>query len=226
MIGVAIVLGLFVWGLVGASTSAYVLRTPETGVFEGFVAAVWAAWPFFHQGRVNRYNFLHPVPRRYKIPIKQAFAKVRQLISEKSYNFGDKWNVATADTQERRITASLRFTEEESRGFDGTNIGNIQHRTQRVQRLLELDVQFKEEPNDNTVVQFDFVPKVEGAAFHACDSIITGIVNETEATLGPGSNAGDPADTSIPAPPWWLIGLGAFGLLGLFGDVMKAVFGK
>jgi len=56
--------------------------------------------------------------------------------------------------------------------------------------------------------------------------IITGIVNETEATLGPGSNAGDPADTSIPAPPWWLIGLGAFGVLGLFGDVMKAVFGK
>jgi hypothetical protein len=80
--------------------------------------------------------------------------------------------------------------------------------------------------NDNTVVQFDFVPKVEGAAFHACDSIIAGIVNETEATLGPGSNAGDPADTSIPAPPWWLIGLGAFGVLGLFGDVMTAVFGK
>jgi len=193
---------------------------------EGFVAGVWAAWPFFHTGRVQRYNFLHPVPRRYKTPLKQAFAKVRQIIGEKSYNFGDKWNVPTADTMQRRITATLKFTEEESRGFEGSNIANIQHRTQRVQRLLQMDVQFKEEPNDVTVVQFDFRPKVEGVAFHACDSIIAGIVNDTEATLGPGTDAGNPADTSLPAPPWWLIGLGALGVLGLFGDVMKAVFGS
>lgn len=223
--GVGIIVGLFVWGLVGACTRFYVLNTPETGVMEGLVAAVWAAWPFFHTGGVQRYNFLHPVPRRYKTPLKQAFAKVRQIISEKSYNFGDKWHVATADTQQRRITATLRFTEEESKGFEGTNIANIQHRTQRVQRLLELDVQMKEEPNDTTVVQFDFRPKVEGVNFSACDSIIAGIISDVETALGPGTDAGNPADTSIPAPPWWLIGVGGLGLLQLWGDVMKAVFG-
>lgn len=223
--GVGIIVGLFVWGLVGACTRFYVLNTPETGVMEGLVAAVWAAWPFFHTGGVQRYNFLHPVPRRYKTPLKQAFAKVRQIISEKSYNFGDKWHVATADTQQRRITATLRFTEEESKGFEGTNIANIQHRTQRVQRLLELDVQMKEEPNDTTVVQFDFRPKVEGVNFSASDSIITGIISDVETALGPGTDAGNPADTSIPAPPWWLIGVGGLGLLQLWGDVMKAVFG-
>jgi hypothetical protein len=124
------------------------------------------------------------------------------------------------------MTATLRFTEEESRGFEGTNIANIQHRTQRVQRLLELDVQFKEEPNDSTVVQFDFRPRVEGVNFSACDSIIRELVNDVELALGPGSNAGNPADTTLPAPPWWLIGIGALGVLALFGDVMKAVFGS
>jgi hypothetical protein len=67
---------------------------------------------------------------------------------------------------------------------------------------------------------------VEGASWSACDSIVSEVVSDTEAALGPGSDAGDPADTKLPAPPWWLLGLTAFGLLGLFADVMKAVFGK
>ena len=222
--GAGIFVGLLVWAVVGSMTRFFVLQTPETGVLEGLVAGVWAAWPFLHTGNVQRYNFLHPVPRRYKAPLKQAFAKIRQIIGEKSYNFGDKWHVSTADTMQRRITATLKFMEEESRGFEGSNIANIQHRTQRVQRLLELDVQLKEEPNDVTVVQFDFHPKVEGAAWYACDSIVTGIVSDTETALGPGTDAGNPADTSLPAPPWWLIGIGALGVLTLWGDVTKAVF--
>jgi hypothetical protein len=224
--GLGIIIGLVVFGVVGSCTRFFVLQTEYTGVTEGLIAGIWAAWPFFHTGRVQRYNFLHPVPRRYKTPLKQAFAKIRQIIGEKNYNFGDKWHVTTADTMQRRITATLRFTEEESRGFEGTNVSNIRHNTAKVQRLLELDVQMKEEPNDTTVVQFDFQPKVEGANFTACDSIVAGIVNETEAALGPGSDAGNPADTSLPAPPWWLLGLGALGVLALLGDVMKAVFGS
>jgi hypothetical protein len=81
------------------------------------------------------------------------------------------------------------------------------------------------EPGDLTVIQFDFVPRVEGVAWHACDTIIAGVVNDTEAALGPGEDAGNPADTRLPAPPWWLLGVTAFGLLALFGDIMKAVFG-
>jgi hypothetical protein len=224
--GAGIVVGLIVFGIVGACTRYYVLNTPYTGVTEGLVAGICAAWPFFHQGGIMRYNFLHPVPRRYKVPLKQAFAKIRQIISEKSYNFGDKWQVSTADTMQRRITATLKFTEEESRGFEGTNISNIRHNKERVQRLLKMDVQFKEEPNDSTVVQFDFLPKVEGVNFAACDSIIEVLVSDTEAALGPGTDAGNAADKTVPAPPWWLLGLAALGLMALFGDVMKAVFGQ
>jgi hypothetical protein len=89
---------------------------------------------------------------------------------------------------------------------------------------VELDVQFKEEPNDTTVVQFDFQSKTEGGAWYACDSIINGLKQDVEQALGYGTDAGDPADTRLPAPPWWLIGVGAFGLLVLFGDITKAVF--
>ena len=223
MMAVGIIVGLVVWGLVGSLTRYYVLQTPGTGVFEGLVAGVWAAWPFFHHGRVQRYSFLHPVPRRYKIALKQAFAKVRQIINDRVYNFGDRWHVATADTMQRRITATLKFTEEESH-IEGTSLSNLHARKERVQRLLELEVQMKEEPHDTTVVQFDFRPKVEGVAWHACDSIVAGILNDAEAVLGLGTDAGSQADTSLPAPPWWLLGLGALGVLGLFADVMKAVF--
>lgn len=225
MIG-GIVAGLVAFFVVAAVTGELILHQERAGVTEGLVAAIWAAWPFFHTGGVNRYNFLHPVPRRYSSPLKQAYAKVRQIIEEKTYNFGDQWRISTSDTIAQRIAATLRFTEEESRGFEGSNIANIQHRTQRVQRLLELDVQFKEEPNDNTVVQFDFRPRVEGVNFSACDSIIQQLVYDVEAALGPGSNAGNPADTKLPAPPWWLIGVGVLGVLALYGDVMKAVFGS
>ena len=224
--GVGIIAAIAAFCVVGSVTRFYVLQTEYTGTMEGLVAAIWAAWPFFHKGAVNRYNFLHPVPRRYPVPLKQAFSKIREIIGEKTYNFGDRWNVSTADTMQKRITATLRFTEEESRGFDGSNIANIHHRTERVQRLLELDVQMKEEPEDLVVVQFDFRPRVEGVAWYACDSIINGIVSDVETALGPGSDAGNAADTTLPAPPWWLIGIGALGLMVLWGDVMKAVFGS
>ena len=226
MMGFGIVVGIITFFVVGAITGECVLQTPQTGAFEGLVAAVWAAWPFIRTGSIQRYNFLHPVPRRYKVPLKQAFAKVREILSYKTYNFGDKWHVSTADTTQKRISASLRFTEEESCGFEGTNLANIQHRTARVQRLLELDVQMKDEQNDACVVQFDFRPRVEGANFAACDSIVSGIMNDVEAALGPGADAGNPADTTLPAPPWWLIGVGALGVLALFGDLSKAVFGQ
>ena len=158
MLAIAIILGLVVWGLVGALTGQCVVHKTDAGIFPGLVAGLWAAWPFFHKGRVHRYNLLHPVPRRYNMPLKQAFAKVRQILSDKTYNFGDKWHVSTADTIQRRITATLRFTEEHAH-IEGSSLSNVHMRKERLQRLLELDVQMKEEPNDVTVVQFDFRPE-------------------------------------------------------------------
>jgi hypothetical protein len=223
MIGVGIIVGVLVFLAVGAMVAELVVHQKEAGLFPGLVAGIWAAWPFFHKGGVDRYNFLHPVPRRYKQPLKHVFAKVRQILSEQTYNFGDKWHVSTADTMQHRITASLRYTEEETK-IEGDARGQLHTRKERVQRLIEMDVQFKDEGADTTVVQFDFSPKIEGAAFGACDSIISGITSAAEAALGPSSDAGKPADKTLPAPPWWLLGLTLLSLMTLWGDLMKAVF--
>ncbi len=76
--GAGIAVGLIVALVVGAITGQVVLQTPQSGVMEGLLAGICASWPFFHTGSVHRYNFLHPVPRRYNVPLKNTFGKLRR----------------------------------------------------------------------------------------------------------------------------------------------------
>ncbi len=224
MIAVGIGLGIFVFFLVAAFTDEMVFHTKGVGVLPGIVAGIWAAWPFFHHGRVSRYNFLHPVPKEYKQSLKQAFAHIRDIIADVTYNFGDKWHISTADPNQRRILASLRFTDEESH-IEGTSLQNIHSRKERVQRLLEMEIQFKDTGNDTTIIQFDFHPRVEGVRWYACDHIVNGLMGRVEASFGVGIDRGQPADTKLSAPPWWLVGITALAVLSLMGDVSKRVSG-
>lgn len=226
MLIAGIAVGIFAWLLTGSIVGVIVTHGynhGNAGMFPGLVAGIWAAWPLIYQGKIQRYNFLHPVPKRYKVSVKQAFKKVREILDEKIYNFGDGWKVSNADTQARRIKAALKWTDEETKMEPGHG-GQVNTRTVRVQRLLELDVQMKEEPGDNTVIQFDFHPRVEGLTYTACDGIVSGLLSEMEAALGAGTPAGNPIATTVPAPPWWLLGVTAIALFWLFGDVMAAVF--
>ncbi|MBX9724465.1 MAG: hypothetical protein K2X81_23850 [Candidatus Obscuribacterales bacterium] len=226
MILIAIVAGVAAFGVVGSIVGVLVTASNNhgsAGLFPGLVAGIWAAWPFVFQGKVERYNFLHPKPKRYKVPLKQAFKVVRDILGEKIYNFGDGWKVSTADTQTKIIRATLRWTDEESK-WEGGHGGQVNTRTVRVQRLLQLDAQMKEEPNDSTIIQFDFHPKAEGMTFTACDPIITDLQNDVTMALGAGTDVGNSFSMGLPAPPWWLLGLTALALFWLFGDVMSAVF--
>lgn len=219
--GIAVAVATFF--IVGACTRFWVLQTEYSGAIEGLLTAVCVSWPFFFHANVSRYNFLHPVPRRYKMSVKHAFGKIRKHLDEKAYNFGDKWSVPLADTLERRINATFRFTDEESH-MEGSSVNSLHTKTERKQRFIVMDIQFKEEPNDAVVVQFDFRPEVEGANWAACDSVIRGMVSDCDALLGPGTDAGNAAETKLPAPPWWVIIVGALNLLMLFGDIKTAVF--
>ena len=212
IIGVAT--GIVVFLLTGAVLGQFVLHNNQAGIFPGLVAGIWAAWPLLCHGKVQRYNFLHPVPRRYQLPARHAFSKVRTVIDDKVYNYGDRWKILTADTQARRIHAMLQFSDDEDRGDN----------KQRVQRMIEMNVQLKVEPNDATIVQFNFRPKVEGVAYHACDAVISALLADVQASLGANTEAANPAAVNLPAPPWWLLGLTAWTLYIMWGDVMAAVF--
>jgi hypothetical protein len=138
---------------------------------------------------------------------------------------GNRWNVATADTQGRHIHAILHFTEEEFTGFDGTRVDNIRRKTERVQRLVELDIQFKDS-DGACVIQLDFNVQTEGSNAYGADFVVEDIKRAIDRELGEGTPIGSPAEFTMEAPPWWLlIGTGLM-LLALWGDASKAVFGK
>lgn len=223
MAGFGIAIGFFVFLLTGAFISEVIVHEQGAGFFPGIVLGIWAARPFIHEARIQRYNFLHPAPREYRVPLKQAFSRVRDLLAEVSYNFGDRWQVLTADTQTGRIRASLRFIDEEVH-LDADSRGQMFTRKERFQRFITLDVLLTATPTDSTMVQLDFSPKVEGANFFACDSIVSGIQNAIERELGPGEPTGTDSDTALSAPPWWLIAASGLALLSLWASVMKAVF--
>jgi hypothetical protein len=210
------VVGGFVQGTVGH----YLIRHGDTATFLGVIAGLWAAWPCYYRAWQARRNFLHPPVRRYKLPIKQAFANVRQVLTNSTYNYGDKWHVSFADTMQKRITACLRFTDEEIR-MEGHSVSRMYMRKERKQRLLELEVQFEGEPGGITLIQFDFHPKVEGIALHACDRIIYAMRNDLLAVLGPGEALSDEGAKAVKlSPPWWLIAITVLGLMSFCGTAM------
>lgn len=167
---VAIAVGIFVFLLTGAMTSE-LTHDPGAGILPGLILGIMAAAPLFKLAAQERSNFLHPSPREYNIPAKIAFAKIRDILAETTYNYGDKWHVVTADTQSGRITANLRFTDEFTR-IEGDARGNIRTHKERLQRFLALDIQIGSTERGTTTVQLDFAPQVEGANYTACDSIV------------------------------------------------------
>ena len=220
MAALGIILGIFVAMTVGATIDLNILHTQGPGIFPGIVAGVWTAWPFFHHAGADRYNMLHPVPREYSLSVPHAFSKVRDLLADISYNFGDKWHIVTADTQTKRIVANLRFSDEVTK-MEGDARGQLHTRTERVQRHLELEIQMKETAEDGSIIQLDFKPTIEGTEIAACDKVIVSVCNGIEAAIGPGIDRGAPADKRLPAPPWWLIALTFLALMAFWGSVSR-----
>jgi hypothetical protein len=178
---VAIIVGTFVFLLTGALIGD-ATHDAGAGVVPGLVLGVLAAIPIFKAACEERAKFLHPLPREYRVPTKIAFAKIRDILAEISYNYGDKWHVVTADTQTGRITANLRFIDEFTR-FEGDARGQIHTRKERLQRFLSVEIQVQPTEHGTTAILIDFRPTVEGANYAACDSIITSLQNQISAAL-------------------------------------------
>lgn len=224
--GVAVIAAIVSFLTACAFVASVVHESAAPSVWwSGIIAASWCIWPALKGHQVERYNMLQPVPRLYKIPWKNAFAKVRDILARGTYKLGSKWHVSTADTQAKHIHATLQFVDEEKKwDAPGGRVENIRQSTERVRRLVELDVTFKEQ-DEFTIIQLDFQTEAEGTnAIYACDFVIEDIKSAIEREMGQGTNVGNPAEFKLGAPPWWLLGLTGFGLVVLWQDVMKSVF--
>lgn len=179
---VAIIVGTFVFllteALIGEAS-----HDAGAGIMPGLILGALAAIPIFKAACDERAKFLHPQPREYRVPAKIAFAKIRDILAEISYNYGDKWHVVTADTQTGRITANLRFTDELTR-FEGDARGQIHTRKERLQRFLAVEIQVQQTERGTTTIYMDFRPTVEGVNYAACDSIIGSLSSHIDAALG------------------------------------------
>lgn len=178
---VAIIVGTFVFLLTGALIGE-ASHDAGAGLLPGLVLGILAAYPIFKAACEERARFLHPEPREYKVPAKIAFAKIRDILAEISYNYGDKWHVVTADTQTGRITANLRFIDEFTR-FEGDARGHIHTRKERLQRFLTVEIQVQPTERGTTAIQLDFRPTVEGINYAACDPIISTLSSAVDAIL-------------------------------------------
>lgn len=178
----AIIVGTFVFLLTGALIGD-ASHDAGAGIVPGLVLGILAAYPIFKSACEERAKFLHPEPREYKVPAKIAFAKIRDILAEISYNYGDKWNVVTADTQTGRIMANLRFIDEFNR-IEGDARGNIHTRKERLQRFLAVDIQVQQTEHGTTAIVMYFRPTVEGVNYAACDSIISSLCTTIDHALG------------------------------------------
>ena len=86
---VAIIVGTFVFLLTGALIGE-ASHDAGAGIVPGLVLGILAAYPIFKSACEERAKFLHPEPREYRVPAKIAFAKIRDILAEISYNYGDK----------------------------------------------------------------------------------------------------------------------------------------
>lgn len=180
---VAIIAGTFVFLLTGALIGE-ASHDPGAGLLPGLIVGILAAIPLFKSACEGRTKFLHPEPREYKVPAKIAFAKIRDILAEISYNYGDKWHVVTADTQTGRITANLRFIDEFTR-IEGDARGNIHTRKERLQRFLAVEILVHPTERGTTTIQVNFRPTVEGLNYAACDSIIASLARNIDCALLP-----------------------------------------
>jgi hypothetical protein len=211
----AIVAGTAVFGLTDAAV-CHVMHSWQAGILPGVVAGFWAGWPLAHSATAQREVYLHPAPRIYKANVEDAFSKVRDVLRETSYNYGDKWRAITADNAVMRILAELAYQEEEIHHEIGPR-GEVRDRREQVKRYIKLECQMKSQ-DGQAVVQYDFYPRAEGFNTTACDAIINHTLSAIEQSIGESRALKVLPIRALGAPPVWLLLLTALSLFFLTGD--------
>lgn len=197
-----------------------VLHSNTAGIVPGMVAGLWAGWPLFHKHRAKRDVFLHPAPLRYPVNVQRTFDKIREILRETTYQYGDRWHVLTAEISTLRIVADLHYVEE-------IKHLEIQHQTirehvERIRRYIKMEIQMKA-AGSKSIVQYDFTPRIEGLNSSACDEMVRSVLSAVEGKLGTGEPVAEIEPKPLSSPPLWLITSTGIMLVLLAKDAWQAV---
>jgi len=225
MIILGMISGLVAFCAMNSLVGEFVIHRAGSGVLPGLVAAIWAAYPFFQRAQNDSFNLLHPGLTKYPVNVQVAFSKIRRILGESSYFYGDKWYVVTADTATNSIVADLRFHEEETK-MESSGRGHFHSRQVRVQRYIRLNCNLRPEGISESSIQMDFEVRVEGWNKRACNEIIAGLRQQIEEEIGPGQTTKPEVLHVIPQVPWWLIGATSFALFFMFVDITSNLWGS
>lgn len=220
MIALGLIFALLAFCAINNFVGGFVINKEGTGFLPGLVAALWAFYPFFQMARNDDTNLLHPAATKYPVNVQVAFSKIRRILSESSYFYGDKWHVLTADTATNCIVADLRFFEEETK-MEPNGRGHYHSRQVRVQRYIRLNLTLSPEGVSESNIQMDFEIRVEGLNERACKDIVAGLKQQIEEEIGPGQIAKEQESVASLQAPWWLIGATSFALIFMFVDITK-----
>ncbi|HEY9758828.1 MAG TPA: hypothetical protein V6C97_26910 [Oculatellaceae cyanobacterium] len=216
----AIVAGAAAFGLTDAVV-CHVMNSWQAGFLPGVVAGIWAGWPLSHSNTAKRELYLHPAPRIYKANVEDAFSKIRDVLRETSFNYGDKWRAVTSDNAVMRIVAELTYQEEEVHyDIDARNV--MRERKEHVKRYIKLECQLKSQ-GGQAVVQYDFFPRTEGFNSTACDALIDHTLSTIEQNLGKGEALKVLPLRALGAPPKWMLILTVVSLVFLANDAFHVI---
>jgi hypothetical protein len=187
----------------------------------GIVAALWVAWPCFVLGLRQRQTFVHPKAYIYNGSTQDNFEQLSQLLRESAYKFGDHWNIVTADTQTNRLLANLHFFDEISQLSANGGL-----RTEKLRRFIQLEATFKDVAPSKSLIQLNFDKTAEGRDLRSCEEIIQEVVASFHSRIGVGESYHIESPVAFPAPPWWLIVVTSFSLLGLGWQIVGTILGN
>jgi hypothetical protein len=216
----AVLAGIAAFGVTDAAVSN-VMNSWQAGILPGVVAGIWAGWPLSHFETARRELYLHPAPRIYKTNVEDAFARIRDILRETSYNYGDRWRAITADNALMRIVAELPYQEEEIHVEIGPR-GEVRERKEHVKRYIKLECQMKSQ-DGQTVIQYDFFPRAEGYNSTACDAIIDHTLSAIEQNIGEGQALKVLPLRALGAPPMWMLALTVLALFFLANDALHVI---
>jgi len=209
--------------LLGLSTLLVVSSFIGTQVFHGhngdsaflvgMMSAFWVAIPCIRRWGIDRKELLKPQPKKYPLPARQAFVRVREILSRASYKVGSsKWNVGTADTQAMCIHATLAFKDEKKHA-EGSSPRSFRIRTELAPRFVEVDMDFQDQ-DGSCVIQLDFDTQIKDWwNYRDADFVVRDLAEAVERELGSGVAVGEtPTRFLFEPPPWWVLALSGIAL--------------